>query len=141
MILHGGFVEREVPDVQAINVYEMLNEMNAGRDLARRSFEDMQRTAGVFYGHQVMLRAAMNGANPTEGPLYRSFLNQGNRELSIRQDFEAAQANQMCGRLEAKVQQLAEKQYNLLGRAYQKQQMQLKNTWIITGTCWTVRSG
>ena len=68
----------------------------------------MQRTAGLFYGHQVMLQAAMNGANPTEGPLYRRF-RPGNRDLPVRQDYEAAQAKAICGRLEAKLQQLLER--------------------------------
>ena len=113
--LNGGFVEKEIPNAQAISVYDMLREMNAKHYLARRGLEEMQRTAGLFYGHEEMLQAATNGASPTEGPLYRRF-SPGNRELSFGQDYEAAQANQMCGRLDAKIQQLVERHYNLLGR-------------------------
>ena len=78
-------------------------EMNAEHYLARRSLEDMQATEGLYYGHQVMLQAAMDGANPTERPLYKRF-KPGNRELSIRQEYEVERANQMCGPLEAKLQ-------------------------------------
>ena len=59
-----------------------------------------------------MLQTVMNGG---KGPLYKRF-KPGHRELSTRQEYEAAQANQVCGRLEAKAQQLAERHYNLLGR-------------------------
>ena len=41
LILNGGFVEREIPNTHATSVYDMLNEMNAGHYLARRSLEEM----------------------------------------------------------------------------------------------------
>ena len=132
LILNGGFVEREIPNTHATSVYDMLNEMNAGHYLARRSLEEMQRTAGLFYRHQVMLQAAMNEASPAEGPVYTRF-RPGGREPSIRQDYEAAQANQMCGRLEAKVQQLAGRHYNFARKRNTRgQQMQWKENLIIT---------
>ena len=41
--------------------------------LARRSLEDMQSTEGYYDGHRVMLEAANQGANPSEGPWNRIF--------------------------------------------------------------------
>ena len=103
------------PDIQFIVTEDTLGEMSAGHYLARRSLEDVQATEGLYYGHQVMLQAAMDGANPTEGPLYKR-CKSGNRELSIKQRYEVERTNQMCGRLETKLQQLVERNSNLLDR-------------------------
>ena len=57
-----------------------------------------------------MLKAATDGATPSEGPLNKRF-KLGNREISIREQYLTAQASQMCGRLEAKLEQLNERHW------------------------------
>ena len=114
MILNGGFIEHEVPDQ-----YDVLGELNAGNSLARRSLEDMQATEGQFWGHRVMLQAATDGATPSEGILNRRF-RIGNRERSMREQYITGQSVQLCGRMEAKLQQLVERHYNLLRRGLQE---------------------
>lgn len=73
----------------------------------------MRSMEGQNLGHQVMLRAALQGAVPTEGPLSRRFL-PGNREQMSK--VEKEQAIQLCGRLEEKIEILRERHWNLLGR-------------------------
>ena len=60
----------------------------------------MQASTEQFWGHRVMLKAATDGATPSEGPLNRMF-KKGNREISVREQYMTGQARQMCGRLEA----------------------------------------
>ena len=79
MILNEGLIEHEVPNIQAI-ISDVLGELNAGNFLARRSLEDTQATEGQYWGHRVMLKAATDGATPSEGPLNRVF-KIGNREI------------------------------------------------------------
>ena len=69
LILNGGFVEGETPNTPAILSFDILSEINAGNYLARRSLEAMQATEGWYEGHRVMLEAANEGANPSQGPL------------------------------------------------------------------------
>ena len=90
LVLNGGFVEHEVPDLQTVISYDALGEMNAGNFSARRSLEDTQATGGQYWGHRVMLRAATDGAAPSEGPLNRIF-KIGNREISTREQYIAGQ--------------------------------------------------
>ena len=99
LILNGCFTQHEVPDLQTIVAYDMLGKLNAGNFLARRRLEDLQTTEVQYWGHQVMLKVARDGATPLEGPLKRMF-QIGNREISIREQHITEQANQMCGRLE-----------------------------------------
>ena len=73
-IRNGGFIEREVPPrLQTIIAYDVLAELNAGSFLARRSIEDMQATEEQYYGHRVMLKAATDGAGPSDGAVNRRF--------------------------------------------------------------------
>ena len=108
LILYGGFVENEVPDLQSIISCDALGALNAGNFLARRSLEDMQATEGQYWGHRMMLQAATDGATPSEGPLSRVF-KIGNKEASIREQYVTEQPSQMCGRFEAKLEQLNER--------------------------------
>ena len=99
--------------------YDVLGELNAGNFLARRSLEDMQATEGQYWGHGVMLKAATDGVTPSEGPLNRMF-KIGKREIPIREQYITEQSSQMCGRLEAKLGQLHERHWNLMGRGLQE---------------------
>ena len=60
-----------------------------------------------------MLKAATDGATPSEGPLNKIF-KIGNRERSMRDQYIVGQASQLCGRFEAKLGQLHEKYWKLL---------------------------
>ena len=80
LILNGGFTEHETPNVPTIIAYDVLQGLNAGNFLSRRSLEDMQASTGQYWGHRVMLKAATDGATPSEGPLNRVF-KIGNREI------------------------------------------------------------
>ena len=62
-----------------------------------------------------MLQAATDGATPSEGPSNRMFRT-GNREISMREQYIADLASQMCGRLGAKLDQLNERHWNLMSR-------------------------
>ena len=53
----------------------------------------MQSTEGSYEGHRVMLEAANEGANPSGGPLDRSFT-VGNREIPMRSEYMRMQAAQ-----------------------------------------------
>ena len=126
--LNGGFVEHEVPDLQTIINYDVLGGLNTGNFLARRSLEDMQATEGQYWGHRVMLEAATDGATPSEGPLNRIF-KIGNREISVREQYIAEQASQMCGRLGAKLEQLNERHWNLMSRGLQEAANVAEKRW------------
>ena len=79
----------------------------------------MQGTEGWCEGHRVTLEAAnKEGANPSEGPLNRAF-RKGNREASLRSEYIKMQAIQMCGRLNAKIEDMKAQQWNLLGMSDQ----------------------
>ena len=68
--------EHEAPNIPTIISYDVLQELNAGNFLAvlaRRSLEDMQASEGQYWGHAVMLKAATDGAAPSEGSLNRMF--------------------------------------------------------------------
>ena len=114
MILRGGFVDRETPTTQAILSYSIMSEINAGNFLARRSLEAIQATEGWYAGHRLMLEAANEGANPSGGPLNRTF-RVGNRESSMRSEYKRMQATQTCGRLQAKIEDMKVQKWNLLG--------------------------
>ena len=108
--------EPETPDVLA---YDVLQGLNAGNFLARRSLEDMQASTDQYWGHTVMLTAATDGATPSEGPVNKMF-KIGNREISIREQYIAEQASQLRGRFEAKLGQLRERHWNLMSQAADK---------------------
>ena len=80
MILNGGFVGRETPNTQAFLSYKILSEITAGNYSVTRGLEAMQATEGWYEGHKLMLEAANEGANPSGGPLNRTF-RVGNREM------------------------------------------------------------
>ena len=61
-----------------------------------------------------MLEATSEGAKPSEGPLNRTF-RRGNREASTGSEYIKMQAIQMCGRLNAKIEDMNVQQWNLLG--------------------------
>ena len=44
----GGFTDPDTPDTTTISAYDVLQELNAGNFLARRSLEDMQATPGQY---------------------------------------------------------------------------------------------
>ena len=88
--------EGEPPTTQAILSYHILSETNAGNYLARTSLDAMQATEGWYEGKRVMLKAANEAANPSEGPLNRTF-RRGNSEASMRSEYIRAQAMQMRG--------------------------------------------
>ena len=113
LILMGGFTAPYTPNTTTINAYDVLQELNAGNFLARRSLENMKASTEQFWGHKVMLKAATDGATPSEGPLNKMFKT-GNREISMRDQYIAEQASQLCGRFEAKLGQLHGKYWNLL---------------------------
>ena len=110
LILSGGSTEHETPNIPTIIAYDVLQELNAGNFLARRSLEDMQASEGQYWGHRVMLKAATDGATPSEG----------NRQISIREQYITEQASQMCGRVEAKLGQFNENHWNLMSRGHQE---------------------
>ena len=72
----------------------------------------MQSTEGSYEGHRVMLEAANEGANPSAGPLDRSFT-VGNTEIPMRSEYMRMQAAQMCGRLQTKIEGLRTQHWNL----------------------------
>ena len=82
---------------------DMMGEVNAANVLARRNLEDMRTTEGEYRGRKVMLKAALEGAIPTEGPLTRRF-RPGSREQTIRAEYEKEQAVLMRGRLLEKIE-------------------------------------
>ena len=98
---------------------DVLGELSAGNFLARRSLENMQATEGQYCGHRVMLKAATDGATPSEGPLNRRF-RIANREISTAKQYTTEQASQMCGRLEAELEQPKERCLNFVGRGLQE---------------------
>ena len=105
---------RETPTTQVILSYNILSEINAGNFLARRSLETLHATEGWYPGYRVMLEAPNEGANPSEGPLSKTFT-RGNRDAPMRSDYKKMQAMQMCGRLNAKLEDMNVQQFNLLG--------------------------
>ena len=78
----------------------------------------MQATDGWCEGHRVMLEAANEGANPSGGPLNRSF-SVGNREISMRSEYMRMMSIQMCGRLSARIEKLSAQHWNRLGEGNQ----------------------
>ena len=70
----------------------------------------MQASTEQYWEHKMMLKAATDGATPSEGPMFKI----GTRETSMRNQNIAEQANQLCGRLEAKLGQLHEKYWKLM---------------------------
>ena len=56
-----------------------------------------------YHGHIVMLEAATQGAVPTDGPRSKQF-RPGNAEYVNWQDYEDKQTNQLCGRLQRKIE-------------------------------------
>ena len=88
-----------------MSAYDALQELNPGNFLARRGLEDMQASTEQYWGHQVMLKAATDGATPSEGPLNKMF-KIGNREISMRDQCISEQASQLRGPSEAKLGQL-----------------------------------
>ena len=102
--------------------------MNAGLYLSRRNLKEMPKTT-LFYEWSKPNRKT-----------YRRFRPRS-RELSVRQDYETAQANQLCGRLEAKLQHFLKNITTCWEEDNQRQQMQLKETWIISVNCWIAQEG
>ena len=88
LTFNGGLVEQEGPNTLERGSYDIMGEMNAANFLASRSLEDMRT--------KVMLKAALEGAVPTEGHLTRRF-KPGNREQTIRAEYEKEKAILMCG--------------------------------------------
>ena len=74
----------------------------------------MQATEGWYEGRRVTLEAANEGENPSRGPLNRTF-RVGRREMSMRSEYVKMQAAQMCGRLQAKIEELRTQHWGLLG--------------------------
>lgn len=56
----------------------------------------MQATEGHYEGHRMVLEAANEGANPSEGPLNRTF-RPGNRDMSIRSEHMKMKADKGAG--------------------------------------------
>ena len=79
----------------------------------------MQATEGQYWRRRVMLKAATDGATPSEGPLNRRF-RIANREISTAKQYTTEQASQMCGRLEAELEQPKERCLNFVGRGLQE---------------------
>ena len=65
LILNGGSTTPETPDVPTIIAYDVLQELNAGNFLARKSLEDMPASTEQYWGHKVVLKAAADGATPS----------------------------------------------------------------------------
>ena len=115
LIPNGEFAEKEILKTQILISCDMTGEINAGNLLARRSLEDMRSTEGQYEGHRVMLDAAnQGGAIPSEGSVTKAFP-PGKRKLSVREEYEVDGASETRGRLEGKLKQLMESQYNLFG--------------------------
>ena len=82
----------------------MIAKTNAANYLVRSSLENMRSTRGQHHGH-TMLEAATQGAVPTDGPRSKQF-RPGNAEYVNWQDYEDKQTNQLCGRLQRKIESL-----------------------------------
>ena len=50
MVLMAGFTEPETPDTARVSAYDVLQELNAGNFLARRSLEDMRASTENDFG-------------------------------------------------------------------------------------------
>ena len=75
----------------------------------------MRSTRGQYHGHTVMLKAATQGAVPTDGRGPRRF-RPGNAKYVNREECEEEQTNQLCGRLQRKIESSSQKHWVLEGR-------------------------
>ena len=78
-------------NVKAIDIRYIYSETMALWREKHQTRKAVEATEGWYEGHRMMLEAASEGANPSEGPLHRTF-KAGNRDISIGSEYMRMQA-------------------------------------------------